>query len=198
DYFNLLVPRSCLSPLIVDLDDAYCRPIPAENPALRLLARYICILQEAGTFAEPELRRQAVTHIHDLIALAIGATRDAARIARRRGAQAALLRPIKHELATRHYQPGVLGATSAAYHRVKPRWVQRLFESDGATFTEYVLAQRLVRAHRLLTDPLHASQKVSTIALDIGFGDLSYFNRVFRRRYGMTPSELRRSTSSSD
>jgi AraC-like DNA-binding protein len=76
-------------------------------------------------------------------------------------------------------------------HRIKPRWVQRLFESEGTTFTEYVLAQRLVRAHRLLTDPLYANQKVSTIALDIGFGDLSYFNRAFRQRYGTTPSELR-------
>jgi AraC-like DNA-binding protein len=198
DYFNLLVPRSCLSPLIVDLDDAYCRLIPAENPALRLLARYICILQEAGTFAEPELRRQAVTHIHDLMALAIGATRDAAEIAKSRGARAARLRAIKQDIATRLDQPGLSVATIAAHHRVKPRWVQRLFESDGTTFTEYVLAQRLVRAHRLLTDPLHANQKVSTIALDIGFGDLSYFNRAFRRRYGTTPSELRAAARSAN
>ena len=29
------------------------------------------------------------------------------------------------------------------------------------------------------------------IAYDVGFGDLSYFNRVFRRRYGATPSDIR-------
>jgi len=191
DYFHLSVPRSCLSPLIADLDDAYCRPIPADNPALQLLTRYIGILQETGNFAVPELRRQAVVHIHDLIALAIGATRDAAEIAKSRGARAARLRAIKQDIATRLDQPGLSVATIAARHRVQPRWLQRLFESDGTTFTEYVLAQRLVRAHRLLTDPLQANQKVSTIALDIGFGDLSYFNRAFRRRYGMTPSDLR-------
>jgi AraC-like DNA-binding protein len=28
----------------------------------------------------------------------------------------------------------------------------------------------------------------------VGFGDLSYFNRTFRRRYGMTPTEARRRT----
>ena len=191
DYFHLLVPRSCLSPRVADLDDAYCRPILAENPALQLLTRYIGILQEAGTFAVPGLRRQAVIHIHDLMALAIGATRDAADIAKSRGARAARLRAIKEDIATRLDQPDLSVVTIAAQHRIKPRWVQRLFESEGTTFTEYVLAQRLVRAHRLLTDPLHANQKVSTIALDIGFGDLSYFNRAFRRRYGTTPSELR-------
>jgi len=192
DYVNLLVPRCCLSPLIADLDDAYGRrPIPADSPALQLLTRYLGILQEAGTFAVPELRRQAVAHIHDLIALAIGATPDAAEIAKSRGARAARLRAIKQDIATLLDQPDLSVATIAARHRIKPRWVQRLLESEGTTFTEYVLAQRLVRAHRLLTDPLHANEKVSTIALDIGFGDLSYFNRAFRRRYGMTPSELR-------
>jgi AraC-like DNA-binding protein len=191
DYFTLLVPRHCLSPLIADLDDACGRPIRAESPALRLLTRYIGILQETRTFAVPELRRQAVIHIHDLMALAIGATRDAAEIAKSRGARAARLRAIKEDVATWLDQPDLSVATIAARHRIKPRWVQRLFESEGTTFTEYVLAQRLVRAHRLLTDPLYANQKVSTIAFDIGFGDLSYFNRAFRRRYGMTPSELR-------
>jgi AraC-like DNA-binding protein len=46
-------------------------------------------------------------------------------------------------------------------------------------------------AHRLLSDPVRGGVKISTVALDSGFGDLSYFNRTFRRRYGMAPSELR-------
>jgi AraC-like DNA-binding protein len=197
-YFNLLVPRRCLSPLIANLDDAYGRSIPAENSALQLLMRYIGILQEEGTFAVPELRRQAVLHIHDLLALAIGATRDAAEIARSRGARAARLRAIKEDIANRLDQPDLSVATIALRHRIKPRWVQRLFESEGMTFTEYILAQRLLRAHRLLSDPRFASQKIGTIALDVGFGDVSYFNRAFRRRYGMAPSELRTAASPRD
>jgi AraC-like DNA-binding protein len=191
EYINVRAPRRALSPLVAGLDAAYGRPIPADNPALRLLIHYIGIIEETESLAAPDLRRQAVTHIHDLMALAIGATRDAAEIAKSRGARAARLRAIKEEIATRLDQPDLSAATIAARHRIKPRWVQRLFETEGTTFTEYVLAQRLVRAHRLLTNPLYVNQKVSTIALDIGFGDLSYFNRAFRRRYGMTPSELR-------
>jgi AraC-like DNA-binding protein len=197
-YINLRVPVHCLSPLIADLDAAYGRPIPAESPALQLLTRYVGILEDAGTFAFPELRRQAVTHIHDLIALAIGATRDAAEIAKSRGARAARLRAIKEDIANWLDQPDLSVATIAARHRINPRWVQRLFESEGTTFTEYVVVQRLIRAHRLLTDPRYANQKVSTIALDIGFGDLSYFNRAFRRRFGATPSELRAAARSAN
>jgi AraC-like DNA-binding protein len=191
----LRVPVRLLSPLVADLDAAYGRVIPADSPALRLLTGYFGLLEEAETLVAPEPRRQAVTHIHDLVALAIGATRDAGEIAQCRGARAARLRAIKLDIASRLDQPDLSVATIAAQHRVKRRWIQRLFESEGTTFTEYVLAQRLARAHRLLTDPRRASVKISSIALDAGFGDLSYFNRAFRRHYGVTPSELRATAS---
>lgn len=198
EYINVRAPRRMLSPFVADLDAVYCRPIPADNPALRLLTRYIGILQEAESLATPDLRRQVVPHIHDLMALAIGATRDAAEIAKSRGAWAARMHAIKQDIASGLDQPGLSVAMIAAQHRVKPRWVQRLFENEGTTFTEYVLAQRLERAHRLLTDPCHACLKISTIALDAGFGDLSYFNRAFRRRYGVTPSDLRAAATRRD
>lgn len=199
NYVNLLrVPVRLLSPLVADLEGAYGRTIPADNPALRLLVAYFGILDEAETFAVPDLRRQAVTHIHDLIALTIGATRDAAEIARCRGASAARLRAIKRDIAGCLDDPGLSAAAIAARHGMNPRYVQRLFESEGATFTGYVLAQRLACARRLLSDPVRAGVKISTIALDAGFGDLSYFNRTFRRHYGMAPSELRAAAGSGD
>jgi methylphosphotriester-DNA--protein-cysteine methyltransferase len=45
-------------------------------------------------------------------------------------------------------------------------------------------------AHRLKASP-RRDEKISMIALDAGFSDLSYFNRTFRRRYGETPSGIR-------
>ncbi len=191
EYINVRAPLRAISPLVAGLDTAYGRPIPADNTALRLLTRYIGILEATEALAAPDLRRQAITHIHDLMALAIGATRDAAEIAKGRGVHAARLRIIKEDIAAQLDRADLSVATIAARHRIKPRWIQRLFEREGMTFTEYVLAQRLARAHRLLADPRYASQKISTIAFNVGFGDLSYFNRAFRRRYGAAPSELR-------
>ena len=83
--------------------------------------------------------------------------------------------------------------TLAASLNVTPRYLQRLFESDGTTFSEYLMAQRLARAHRLLCEPGTSPSRaaISTIAYDVGFGDLSYFNRRFRRQYGLTPREVR-------
>ena len=75
--------------------------------------------------------------------------------------------------------------------RVSPRYVQMLFEQEGTTFSQYVVGQRLVRAYRMLTSPLFADWSITSLAFDAGFGDLSYFNRAFRRCYGGTPSEIR-------
>ena len=59
------------------------------------------------------------------------------------------------------------------------------------TFSEFVLAQRLARARRMLADPRHDAETISAIAFACGFGDLSYFNRVFRRQYAATPTAVR-------
>jgi AraC-like DNA-binding protein len=74
---------------------------------------------------------------------------------------------------------------------VTPRYLQRLFESDGSTFSTFLLQRRLARAHRALRDPQSAQKRVSEIAYDVGFGDLSYFNRCFRRLYGASPRDIR-------
>ena len=61
----------------------------------------------------------------------------------------------------------------------------------GTTFTDFVLKQRLARAHRMLTDPRYAGQKIAALADEVGFDERSDFVRRFRRQYGMAPSEVR-------
>ncbi len=75
--------------------------------------------------------------------------------------------------------------------RVTSRYVQMLFEHEGTTFTEFVRDARLNQAHRMLVDKRLTHRSVSAIAFDVGFGDLSYFNKVFRRRFGSSPSDVR-------
>jgi AraC-like DNA-binding protein len=61
-----------------------------------------------------------------------------------------------------------------------------------------VLGKRLSRAHRILSDPRFADHNISSVAFDVGFGDLSYFNRTFRRRYAATPSDIKQSSVTVD
>jgi AraC-like DNA-binding protein len=165
--------------------------IPGATAPLRLLASYVGAIRGGPLPPSPELSGLVVAHIHDLIALSLGATRDAAAAAQAHGIRAARLQAIKGDIAANLGDSDLRLNAIAARQRVTPRYVHKLFEIEGTTFSGFVLGQRLAQAHRLLTDPRLAKRPVSSIAFDVGFGDLSYFNRSFRRRYGTTPSEVR-------
>jgi AraC-like DNA-binding protein len=51
------------------------------------------------------------------------------------------------------------------------------------------LELRLRKAADLLARA--SERRISDIAFDCGFNDLSYFNRCFRRRFGLTPTAAR-------
>ena len=84
DSFSLRIPRSVLLPLVIDLDDAIMRPIPQDSGALRLLTAYAGTLMDESSLATSPLRELAVAHLHDLLALALGAPRDVAELGSRR------------------------------------------------------------------------------------------------------------------
>ena len=190
-YITFRLPRKPISALVTDLDDCVARPIRRGTEALRLLVNYASALENTQELAEPALHRIAVTHIYDLAALALGATRDATEVAKVRGARAARLRAVKVDIVGNLGHVDISVAAVAARHHLPVRSLQRLFEADGVTFTDFVLDTRLARAHRMLIDPRLNSLKISAIASEAGFGDMSYFNQSFRRRYGAKPSDMR-------
>jgi AraC-like DNA-binding protein len=190
-FIGLRFPLAALSPLAPDLDLSEVRVIPHGTAGLKLLRKYLDAIGEEGALATVELQRVAVSHIYDLAAVTLGTTTDGAELARMRGVRAARLQAIKADI-TAHLDDGNLSvAAVAARHRVTLRYLQKLFEADGGSFSEFVVCQRLANAYRMLANPLHSHRAISNIAYDVGFNDLSYFNRAFRRRYGSTPSDVR-------
>jgi AraC-like DNA-binding protein len=188
---NISLRRRQLLHMVPDLEDRFMRPIPGSNDALRLLTGYVGLLDDHHALTTPELRRLVVNHVYDLVALTLGTTRDAAEAAKNGGMRAARLHAIKADILAGLSQPGFTLAALAVRHGVSPRYVQMLFESEGTTFSRFLLDQRLERAHRMLSDPRLAERAIIGVATAAGFGDLSYFNRAFRRRYGETPSDVR-------
>jgi AraC-like DNA-binding protein/mannose-6-phosphate isomerase-like protein (cupin superfamily) len=57
------------------------------------------------------------------------------------------------------------------------------------SFIEYLNNYRLTMASRLL---ISSSSSIIAISMESGFDNLSYFNRLFKKKYDMTPSEFRR------
>jgi AraC-like DNA-binding protein len=189
---GIIVPYAALAPLTTNLGDAAMQLVSGKSDALRLLKIYVNAVRDELSLASPEMSRVIATHVADLFALAIGATRDGSYVASARGGRAARLRAIKADIAANLSRPD-LGVTAVALRQsITPRSVQLLFELEGTTFSEYLLGERLRLARRMLSDPKNATMRISTIAFAAGFGDLSYFNRTFRARYGLVPSDIRK------
>lgn len=60
----------------------------------------------------------------------------------------------------------------------------------GMTFTAYVNKLRLTQAARALKDD--AGTPIADIAYAVGYGNVSYFNKLFKEEYGCTPGAFRR------
>ena len=190
-FISFRIPRNTLQPMIGDLDASLVRTIPRDTAALRLLTSYAGLMREYEATVPPELCSLVAAHFRDLIALALGATPDAAEMARGRGVRAARLRAIKVDILDNLVRADLSVDAVAKRHGISPRYLSMLFAGEQTSFSQFVLAGRLERARRLLCNPPYIERMVSAIAFSCGFGDLSYFNRAFRRRYGATPSEIR-------
>jgi AraC-like DNA-binding protein len=194
--FTVRLTRKLIEPYVPDLSDRLSVTYLQNSPALDLLFSYAQVLMSGQIRGGPELQHVVGTHIHDLAALALGASRDGSATARARGGRAARLAEVKRDVLANLTDPALSPSAVARRQRVSSRYVHMLFDGDGITFSEYVVAQRLLRAERMLVDPRLAHLSVSAIAMAVGFGDLSYFNRTFRRRFGATPTEIRQAARS--
>jgi AraC-like DNA-binding protein len=192
---TLEFPRGALLPLLDDARQRCARRIPKHSPALRLLRSYARAAHTNSCLDASSVPQLVIAHIFDLAALAVGAAREAQEIATGRGLRAARLGAIKQEVLA-HLEHDLSIGEIAARNRLSPRYVGMLFESEGTTMTKFVREERLKRARAMLLSPRSVGRRIAEIAYAVGFNDVSYFNRSFRRRFGCSPSEIREMGSS--
>lgn len=68
------------------------------------------------------------------------------------------------------------------------RLIQKVLHEQGTSFSNMLLQERLELAR---TQLLACHDRISGIAYACGFNDISHFNHAFRKRFGMTPSDVR-------
>ena len=74
---------------------------------------------------------------------------------------------------------------------ISPGHLSRLFkEAEGTSFSDFVIECRLRRAAQLLANDL--GKNVTSVGREVGYDNQSYFARLFRRRYGMSPIQFRK------
>jgi AraC-like DNA-binding protein len=152
--------------------------------SLALLLGYIRVLAKTKLPSGAKAHHLVSRHLIDLVILAtteppLGESQiDCVAAARR----ATILDYIKSHFC----DPNLSGPNLAEKLGVSQRYLQRLLEATGKTFTEHVNELRLDRAFSLLVTT-GSDKRVSDIAFDVGYSDLINFYKHFRSRFGDTP-----------
>ena len=88
-----------------------------------------------------------------------------------------------------HFRTKINAGKVARLCGMSPSYFSRAFRTAyGITFQEYLMRLRTREACRLLKNP---NASVTDVAYTVGFNDVSYFGRMFKRYYNMSPSDYR-------
>lgn len=110
---------------------------------------------------------------------------EAAPLPKVRGRMGRILR-----FMMRHIEQTGLSAQDAAKElKCSPRTIYKTCADEGASFSRVLLDLRLVAAqHRLL----RTDEQIAQVAYSVGFASLSHFCRLFKARFGASPTYYRR------
>lgn len=98
---------------------------------------------------------------------------------------------ICHRIQARLAEPDLSLCAIARDEHVSDRYLRKLFEGSGHSFSSYLRHSRLQRCFADLHNPAYDQLSVSDICYRWGFNDPSYFSQAFRERFGLSPKASR-------
>jgi AraC-like DNA-binding protein len=185
-FTNVHLPLTTLRAMVPDVETLVgCELAPGGTLSLamdysNMVLRHPEAIDEAGMLI--------ANHLLDLAALGLGARGDQAEVSERGGLRAVRLKQVTNILQQRFAEPDFSAQKLAAAAGLSERYVNELLFEAGASFTTRLNELRMRKAADLLA---RGKGRISDIAFECGFNDLSYFNRCFRRRFGLTPTAAR-------
>ncbi|MUZ62177.1 helix-turn-helix domain-containing protein [Agrobacterium vitis] len=185
--YSFRIPRAMLKPLLKQADKQTAIRFTNAHPIASVAIDYLkSVAQNAehiGTASTP-----IANHIVDLVAMAAGVStteEDRARGTLR----SQLSRSVIQFIGAHAADPTLTPAKAAQHFKISVRYVHRLLEESGETFSRLLLKRRLERC----ADDLRAEAaiSISEIAFRWGFNDLSHFSKTFRHHFGVAPRDYR-------
>ncbi|MBK5959811.1 AraC family transcriptional regulator [Rhodoplanes elegans] len=182
---SIIVPRSVMAPRLAHPDSATASLLPGGGRAAQLLGSQLSALRDGPS---PE-SRAAVEAMADIVAGAVGSAAEVDGAVDRADRHLVLAMIKRHIEAHLDTEP-LTAEDLCRRFQMSRAGLYRLFEAEGG-LARHVQEQRLNLALRRLAAPASRNRRLIDLALDLRFSGDSTFVRAFRRRFGLTPGEVR-------
>jgi AraC-like DNA-binding protein len=188
--FDMLIPPTEWEARGARFEDVLMQRLWGKSDFMQLLRSYIRSLERSGLTTFGDNHTIVRRHVIDLVVLtasrhgSVGESTLSAVVA-------AHTHTIFDYLATHFSDPELSLSKVARRLQISTRYLQRMLEISGTTFTAHVTELRLNHAFALLTAQGKSDVRICDVALQAGFSDISHFNRLFRSRFGDTPKGVR-------
>jgi AraC-like DNA-binding protein len=188
----LHIPRNLIDDPHAALDRAPVRLHSGDGVGV-LLSSYISSLSQTATTLPPHAMGKASSILCDLVVAAFHPFTQPDLC--QSGIRQARLTAAQQLIAKNLADPELGIGRVAESIGVSRRYVQKLFECTGRTFSDTLVSARLDACYHTLSDRRQKGRTIADIAFGCGFNDLSWFYRCYRARWGETPGETRARTT---
>ena len=175
-------------------DDAVMRRLSPQNEALGLLRGYLQALRKSRV-VDSKAREIVLRHIFDFVALAVS-WQGAVGESNLTSVTDARLRAALAYIEAHFDDPRLTIEAVARSQGISETYLRRLMKASGRSYTNVVNELRLQRAFTGLSAAGSNNRTILDVAMAAGFSDISNFNRLFRARFGDTPSIIRKKNHS--
>lgn len=192
-FLTVIVPRDHLQSRLAQTQLAFGERLSMNEDCLAMLHAYLRIAAKLTAEGLAAGRAMAGQHVVDIMALGLASaqlhrnTGGAASVMAARAAQ------IEAEIDAHFSDSAFTIDVCATRLKLSVRYVQTILQKQGSNFGAEVTRRRLAMARRILENPAGRSLRITDIAIDCGYSDVSHFNRQFRAAYGDSPSGIRNS-----
>ncbi|WP_320780583.1 helix-turn-helix domain-containing protein [Streptomyces sp. CRN 30] len=153
-----------------------------------LIAGFLSTLTGESGLRDSATGRRLALNAVDLIALLVAGLLEPHRPAAP-GTGSDLVPRIRAHIEENLMDPDLSPDTIARAHHISVRYLHKLFHTEGTTVGTYVRQRRLAACRLDLGRSRNRRRTVAAVAQTWGFANPSHFSRLFRRAYGVSPSE---------
>lgn len=160
----------------------------------RIAVEFCSMLATQASVLDAPSRARLGEELMDVLALAFDASHGPEPLSEQ-VVQKARLRSVKAWIEDHLCDPELSLEAVANANGISLRYLHALFKLEGTTVSHWIWSRRLDRSYDMLLNSDRATLSLTDVAYHVGFNGSSHFSTMFRRKFGLRPSDVKRGNS---